>query len=84
MEKTTRTIEVTFEKREFLVVRHRRSVSAWCDRCGKATQLMPPEKIISAAPRQIYQWIERGTVYFAELPDGLLLACADCVSRKIG
>lgn len=42
--KLTRSIELTFEKCEKVVVHHRRVVAVWCDHCGQKIRMMRPEK----------------------------------------
>jgi len=81
--RTTKTMEITLEKSELrLTANRRRMIFGWCATCGERAMLLPPEEIICASPRQIYQWIENGKVYFRELPDGLLLVCSICAERE--
>ena len=71
--------ETTIESHEVWVVRRARPVSpAWCDLCaGRAGMLTPDEAAQwrGVSTRTVYQWVEAGSLHFAETADGALLIC---------
>ena len=83
--KTTRTIELTFERTEFFAVLNpRRSTVAQCAECGGRVPVVTPEEAASIAgvmARTIYHWVEAGRVHFMETPEGLLLVCLASLPR---
>ncbi|MGQ0540706.1 MAG: hypothetical protein ACT4O9_02500 [Blastocatellia bacterium] len=81
MEETTQVIELTFEKSEKLLVRHRhKKMTAWCERCGKKVEMLSPEEaaaICNMPKREIYRDIEAGRFHFIEPMEGSVLICLE-------
>jgi hypothetical protein len=77
--KIMRTIEVTVDTDEFLVIQeHQRSPLAWCASCASEVRMMRPEAAAAmwgTSVREIYRRIETGGVHFTERSDGLVLVC---------
>lgn len=86
MKKTTRTIELTIEKKEFLHVNaQRKSVLAWCADCGRRVAIVTPEeaaRAVGVSARTIYCRVEAGTVHFIETPAGALLVCLESLLNQ--
>ena len=82
--KTTRTIELTFERNEFFAILRRKSYFAQCPECGGRVPMVTPEeatRIAGVMIRTIYSWVEANRVHFRETPEGLLLICLYSLSR---
>jgi hypothetical protein len=77
--KIMRTIEVTVDTDEFLVIRERqRFPLGWCAACACEARMIKPEAAAAlrgTSVREVYRRIETGEVHFAERSDGLVLVC---------
>lgn len=71
---------ITIETHRLTVVgSRRRSVVAWCERCGGRVRMVTPEQaaaFVGIQPRDIYRRVESGAVHFVETDAGALLICA--------
>ena len=84
MKKTTKTIELTIERSDFVYRPAPRVVSRWCTECGRPVQFITPEdaaRTTGISARTIYQCVETSTIHFTETPEGLLLVCLDSLAR---
>ena len=87
MERTVKTVEMTFEKNEVVIYRrrHLKQTVGWCPRCEQRTNLAEPDaaaRIARVTTRTIYQWIEGGSVHFIESSDGDLLVCIESLTEE--
>ncbi len=84
--KTTRTIELTFERTEFFaVLKPRKSYFAECAECGGRVPVVTPEEAARASGeslREVFRRIEAAEVHFVETPDGALLVCLDSFNQS--
>lgn len=64
----------------------RASARQCCETCGDGTQMVSAEKAAAvgwASRRQIYRWIEDGSLHFLEQPDGEVLICGRTLAAKL-
>lgn len=84
--KTTRTIELTLERNEFLaVLKPRRSIVAHCAECGDSVPVVTPQQAARASGeslREVFRRIEAAEIHFVEAPDGALLVCLDSLNQN--
>jgi hypothetical protein len=86
-----RRIDITIERQKLLLVRRRITVTSRCAGCGAAgcgaqTAFVTPESAAadaSVSTRQIYRWIEAGSVHALERPDHQLLVCTASLERAV-
>jgi hypothetical protein len=76
----TKRTEITIETEELLVVKQGGDGwgRMWCSECGATVQAWKPPAaaaVIGSRPRQIYRWVESGSVHFTEDGAGSLLIC---------
>jgi hypothetical protein len=80
-----RRTEITFQTKERLVLRQRRSpVRVWCEGCGQQTQMITAEAaavVAGVSRRTIYRWAETEKLHFTETSDGLLLVCLNSLPK---
>ena len=58
--------------------RTRRLMPVWCEECGTAVELVPPDVaalVAGVSARAVFGWVEAGRVHVTETPDGALLVC---------
>jgi hypothetical protein len=78
MVRKRRTV-ITIESQRFTIVRSRRSIELWCERCGRKLPMLTPEAAAALAgvsPRAIYRCIESGELHSVETGGGALLICS--------
>ena len=77
--------QITVRTDEVLIIRTTRVGSRTpCPECTGATLLVTTEEAIaltSVSSREIYRWVEKGWVHFAESPAGALLVCPDSILK---
>jgi hydrogenase maturation factor HypF (carbamoyltransferase family) len=76
--KTSRTVELTVERREFFVARKPQPIDWWCEGCGTHAAFVTSEEAAQSSGvslRQLFQRIEQGEIHSIETNDGLLLIC---------
>lgn len=76
--KSTRTIELTFERNELFVRKSRSSEAAWCVECGGAAPVVTlPDAILASrtSAQEMQRRVEAGQVHALEKDDGSLLIC---------
>ena len=78
LKKKSRTV-VTIETKEMWVIGGSLNrVPEWCDQCLSQTVMLTAEEagnLTNVGTRKIYQWVEQGSVHFAELQDGRVVVC---------
>ena len=77
MRKVRRT-KLVVETERLLVVRSRRSVSAWCEGCGAATRMVGLDEATALgglSQREIVRRVEAGAIHFTETEGGVLRVC---------
>jgi hypothetical protein len=86
MDKTARTLEVTFEKSETTIVRRgRKMFFGWCSGCLRQVRMLSPEEaahVAGISPRHMYQRIEAESVHFIETADANIWVCAECLAEE--
>lgn len=84
--KQTRMFELKIEKSETLIVRRQyKKTFAWCDACGRETEMLAPEEaacLAKTSPRKIYQAIEAGGIHFVEQPEDFLVVCLESLLNR--
>ena len=75
-----RRLEITIETHEVTTLFRKAadSCAARCTLCGGGVPMTTPERAAAVAPvstRQIYRWVEAGTLHFVETPGKALLVC---------
>lgn len=77
--RTTRTVELTIERSESVVIpKPREPAFAWCAGCGRRGAFATPEEAArssGASLRAIFRQIEAAEIHCLETPDGRLLVC---------
>ena len=76
--KTTRTIELTFERNELFLRKSRSSDAIWCGKCGEAVPVVTlPDAILASrtSAQEMHRRVEAGQVHALEKADGSLLIC---------
>ena len=66
--------------------RTRRLAPAWCEECGAAVELVPPDVaalVAEVSARTVFGWVERGLVHFTETTDGALLVCLNSLPQAL-
>ncbi len=74
-----RRIVITIEAHRLTIVRARRPVEMWCERCGKDVPILTPEAAAALAgvsPRAIYRRVESGELHIIETGTKALLICS--------
>jgi excisionase family DNA binding protein len=70
---------ITIEQHRLTVVRsRRRSVVAWCERCGGEVRMVTPDEaaaLTGISLRRIYRRVESGKLHFVETDAGALVIC---------
>jgi hypothetical protein len=78
LKKKSRTV-ITIETNEIWVIGGSLNrAPEWCDQCLKQTVMLTAEEagnLTNVGTRQIYQWVEAGSVHFVELQDGRVVVC---------
>ena len=84
MDHTKRRIEITVEKRRFVVMKRGRApVSDWCADCGGQVAMLTPDQaatLANVSSRTIYRRVEAGETHYMETAEGHLLVCANSLS----
>ena len=82
---TKRRIEISVEKKEFLVITQPdKLLPRWCESCAATVLMVTPEEaaVVSGVSwREISRRVEARNVHFIETPDGLVLICANSLSK---
>jgi len=82
----TRTIEITFESSEVLVIKHRGKLAkAWCPRCGKRVGMISMEDAGEAGltPEAICERAIDGQIHLVEPGGGLSFICLNSVVERL-
>ena len=82
----TRTIEITFESSEVLVIKHRgRLAKAWCALCGKQVGMISMEEAGEAGLTReaICKRAEVGQLHLIEPGGGLSFICLNSVIERL-
>jgi hypothetical protein len=82
----TRTIEITFESSEVLVIRQRGKLAkAWCPHCGKRVGMIGMEDAGEAGLTQeaICERAEDGQLHLIEPGGGLSFICLNSVVERL-
>lgn len=83
--RTTKTIELTVERSEFLVdAQARKSTLIRCMHCGgpaRFVTLAEAATVSGESLREIFRQIEAAEIHFFETPDGALLVCLDSLNQ---
>ena len=78
MKKKSRTV-TTIETDEIWVIRSSGNRSPeWCDQCLGPTMMLTADEaanLMNVGTREIYEWVEAGSIHFTELTDGSVLVC---------
>lgn len=78
--------EIIIETSEIWVIRPTTgALPDWCEECGSVVNMLSPEEAAAVADvgiRTIYQWIEAGSIHYAENFEGRLLICI-CSLREM-
>lgn len=84
--KTIRT-GITIETHEVLIIRASRGASgSQCQQCADQTWMVPVEEALLLAggsAREIYRWVEAGSVHYMEMPGGFLLVCLNSIMGPV-
>ena len=70
---------ITIESHQLTVVRTRRPIEMWSNRCGKEVPMLTPKAAAALAgvsPRAIYRSVVRGELHFIYTCDEALLICS--------
>ena len=82
----TRTIEITFESVEVLVIRQRGKLAkAWCPNCGKRVGMISTEEAAEAGLtlEAIWERAEDGQLHLIEPAGGLSFICLNSVMERL-
>lgn len=74
--------QIIVETERLMTVSRGRSISAFCDICGREVEMISPERAASAnrvSQRTIFRRIEDGSLHFAETKDGTMFICTNSV-----
>lgn len=64
----------------------RASARPCCETCGDGAQMISVEKAAAigwSSRRQLYRWVEDGSLHFLEQPDGEVLVCGRTLAAKL-
>lgn len=81
---TTRSVDLTFERREFFVTANSGQLFTLCAQCGKESAFVTPTeaaRVSTSSVREIFRLIESAEIHFLETPDRSLLVCLDSISQ---
>jgi hypothetical protein len=84
--RTTRSVEFTFERREFFVVANSGEIFTPCTRCGKKCAFVTPTdaaRFSTLSVREIFRLMESAEIHFIEKPDRSVIVCLDSL-RRVG
>lgn len=83
MAKLTR---ITIETDSLLVLRGRKSLSAWCPQCGAEAEMisLSEVRIVSNLPyAEVQAWIESPDLHHAKTADGTALICLNSMLKRV-
>jgi hypothetical protein len=83
--RTSRTVELTVERSEFIVALKPSGPTVTpCPTCGNTRFVTPAEAARSSGEtlREIFRRIEAAEIHFFETPDGELLVCLDSLNQN--
>lgn len=84
--RTTRTVELTFERSEFFVaLKFRGPTLSPCAQCGgnaRFVTLAEAARASGASLREIFRRIEAAEIHFLETPEGSLFVCLDSLNQN--
>jgi hypothetical protein len=64
--------------------RTRRLAPVWCEQCGVAVEMVPPDvaaPLAEVSARTVFGWVETGRVHFSETAEGALLVCLNSLPQ---
>ena len=83
--KITRTFELTIEQNERFIIQRERTFFEWCRVCQSRQIFASPESMarrLEVTQREIFRRLESGRIGFAELSQGKVLVCLQCVVQS--
>ncbi|PYS89772.1 MAG: hypothetical protein DMF64_16870 [Acidobacteria bacterium] len=66
--------------------RTRRLAPVWCEACGAAVEMVPPDVaalVAEVSARTVFGWVEAGRVHFIETTTGALLVCLNSLPQAL-
>ena len=78
--------KITIETESLLILRGRASLRAWCQRCGRESEMIPVEGVgvISNLPApEVEAWIESDDLHRSQAPDGGTLICLNSLLKRV-
>jgi len=78
--------EITVEIERLVVVRKRKVRRAFCEFCGKETEMMTTDRaalFAGCSTWAIFGWIQLGWLHFTENDEGILLICRQSLGNLL-
>ncbi len=81
----TKRTEITIRTSRLLVTNKVKSMTAWCELCGKQSYWLTVDDtalLLGLTSRMIFRQVEAGELHSTETREGLLLVCIDSLGRE--
>jgi len=78
--------KITIETDSLLVLRGRKSLWAWCPKCGSEGEMIPLNEVgvvSNLLPQEVEAWILSDDLHHLKAADGALLICLNSMLKRV-